>query len=97
MKRSVMMMVGVALVICLAGTGWASSATETEAVQITGTVLEGGLLVDDQGQEYKMTKADGLLELEDQVGKKIEVKGTVSETNEGQKVIAIDDYQVVNE
>jgi hypothetical protein len=92
-----MMMIGLALVFCLAASGWASSASEMENVQITGTVMQGGLLVDDQGQEYQMTKADGVLDLEGHVGQKIEVKGTLMENTEGQKVITIEDYKVINE
>ena len=79
--------------------GWASSmaASTSEEVQITGTVLKGGRLVDDQGQEYKMAKDEGALELEGQIGQKIEVKGTVLESSDGQKVIKINDYKVVKE
>ncbi len=97
MKRSVMMIGVMILALCLAGTGWASSAPDPEQVQITGTVLQGGLLVDDQGQEYQMTKAEGAMDLEGHVGQKIEVKGTLMENSAGQKVITIDDYKVVGE
>ena len=97
MKRSATMMIALALVCCLAVPGWASSAPEQEDVQITGTLMQGGLLIDDQGQEYQMTKADGVLDLEGHVGQKIEVKGTLMENSEGQKVITIEDYKVVNE
>jgi hypothetical protein len=44
-----------------------------------------------------MTKDEGALELEGQVGQKVEVKGTVMENSEGQKVIKIDDYKVIKE
>lgn len=97
MKRSVIIMIGLALVLCLASSGWAASASDMEKVQITGTVMQGGLLVDDQGQEYQMTKEEGALDLEGHVGQKIEVKGTLMENSAGQKVITIDDYQVINE
>ncbi len=98
MKRNAMlMMVGLTLAVLLAGTGWASSTAATEEVQLTGTILEGGLLVDDQGQEYQMAKEGVSMELESQVGQKIEVKGTVLEDNDGKKVIKINDYKVVTE
>lgn len=98
MKRSAMFMViGLMLTFFLAGTGWASSTATLEEVQIKGTVMNGGRLVDDQGQEYQMAKEDQALELEDQVGQKIEVKGTVMENSAGQKVIQINDYKVINE
>jgi len=98
MKRNaVTMVIGLTLILCLAGFGWAASTAEPEEIQITGTVVQGGLLVDDQGQEYQMTKADGVMDLEGHVGQKIEVKGTLMENSEGQKVPTIDDYKVVNE
>jgi hypothetical protein len=98
MKRSVMLMVvGLTLAVLLAGTGWASNTAATDEIQLTGTVLKGGRLVDDQGQEYQMAKDEGGLELEAQVGQKIEVKGTVLENSDGQKVIKINDYKVIKE
>ena len=98
MKRSVMLMVvGLTLAVLLAGTGWASSTAATDEIQLTGTVLKGGRLVDDQGQEYQMAKDEGALELEAQVGQKIEVKGTVLEDSDGKKVIKINDYKVIKE
>ena len=98
MKRSVMfMIVGLTLAVLLAGTGWASSTAATEEIQVTGTVLKDGRLVDDQGHEYQMAKDEGDLELEGQVGQKIEVKGTVLENSDGQKVIKINDYKVIKE
>ena len=98
MKRNVMLIVvGLTLAVLLAGTGWAASAASPEEVQLTGTILKGGLLVDDQGQEYQMAKDGGAMELDAQIGQKIEVKGTVMEDNDGKKVIKINDYKVVTE
>ena len=96
-RRLVFMMVVFSLVLFLAGSGWASSTVSQEEIQITGTVLKGGRLVDDQGQEYQMAKDEGALELEGQVGQKIEVKGTVLEDSAGKKVIRINDYKVIKE
>jgi hypothetical protein len=98
MKRTVTVMaIGLALAFLFIGTGWASSPAAGDEIQVTGTVLKGGRLMDDQGQEYLMTKDEGALELEGQVGQKVEVKGTVMENSDGQKVIKINDYKVVNE
>lgn len=98
MKRNVMLLiVGLTLAVLLVGTGWASSTAATEEIQVTGTVLKGGRLVDDQGHEYQMAKDEGSLEMEGQVGQKIEVKGTVLENSDGQKVIKINDYKVIKE
>lgn len=98
MKRSVLFMViGLTLTFLFVGTGWAASTTAPEEVQLTGTILQGGLLVDDQGQEYQMAKDGASMEMEGQVGQKIEVKGTVMEDNDGKKVIKINDYKVVKE
>jgi RNase P/RNase MRP subunit p29 len=91
------MVIGLVLTYFMAGTGWASSTALQEEVQITGTVLKGGRLVDDLGQEYQMAKEDEVLEMEGQVGQKIEVKGTLMETGAGQKVINIDDYKVIDQ
>jgi len=98
MKRNIIFMtVGLTLAVLLAGTGWASSTAAMEETQVTGTVLKGGRLVDDQGHAYLMAKEDGGLELEGQVGQKIEVKGTVLENSDGQKVIKINSYKVIKE
>jgi len=98
MKRNVIFVViGLTLALLFTGTGWASSTSSEEEIQLTGTVLKGGRLVDDQGQEYKMAKDEGSLQLEGQVGQKIEVKGTVMEDTEGHKIIKINDYKVVKE
>jgi hypothetical protein len=98
MKRTAMVMaIGLALAFLFIGTGWASSAAAGDEIQITGTVLKGGRLMDDQGQEYQMTKDESALQLEGQVGQKVEVKGTVMENSEGQKVIKINDFKVIKE
>ena len=98
MKRSVILMiVGLTLAVLLAGTGWASGTAATEDIEVTGIVLKGGRLVDHQGHEYQMAKDEGGLQLEGQVGQKIEVKGTVLENDDGQKVIKINDYKVIKE
>jgi hypothetical protein len=96
-RRMTIMAIALALAFLFIGTGWASGTATSEDIQITGTVMKGGRLVDDQGQEYLMTKDEGALELEGQVGQKIEVTGTVMENSDGQKVIKINDYKVVNE
>ena len=96
MKRTAMVMaIGLALAFLFIGTGWASTAAAGEEIQITGTVLKGGRLMDDQGQEYLMAKDAGAPDLESEVGQKIEVKGTVMENSDGQKVIKINDYKIV--
>jgi hypothetical protein len=96
-QRFGILVIGLAVAFLLAGTGWASGTAATEEIELTGTVLKGGRLVDDAGQEYQMAKDEGALQLEDQVGQKIEVKGTVMENSDGQKVITINDYKVVKE
>ncbi|GEM_PF-3271370 len=98
MKRTtICLVIGLTLALLCAGTGWAAGTASPEEIELTGTVLNGGRLVDDQGHEYQMTKDEGALELEGQVGQKIEVKGTVLENSDGQKVIKINDYKVVTE
>jgi len=93
MKRGVtLLVIGMFLAFVLIGTAWAAGEEE---VQITGTVMQGGLLVDDQGEQYLMAKDAGAPDLEGEVGQKIEVKGTVMENSDGQKVIKINDYKVV--
>lgn len=93
MKRGVTLLaIGMFLAFVLIGTAWAAAEEE---VQITGTVMQGGLLVDDQGEQYLMAKDADAPDLEGEVGQKIEVKGTVMENSDGQKVIKINDYKVV--
>ena len=86
-----------ALAMVAAWTVWASEQIDQgEAIKITGTVLEGGHLQDDQGQKYTLVQDAETLQLMSHVGAKVEIKGTLIERQEGDRSIKIESYEVVN-
>ena len=75
---------------------WASNqVSQGEAVEVTGTVLENGQLQDDTGQTHMLAKDEETMELMSHVGAKVQIKGTLIEQPEGERVIKIKSYQVV--
>lgn len=85
-----------ALAMVATWTVWASDqVNQGEAVAITGTVLKGGQLKDDQGQKYRLVQDEETFQLMSHVGAKVEIKGTLVERPEGDRTIKIESYQVV--
>lgn len=86
-----------ALAMVAAWSVWASDqVNQGESVAITGTVLKGGQLKDDQGQKYMLVQDEEALQLMSHVGAKVEIKGTLIDRPEGDRTIKIESYQVVN-
>ena len=96
MKRTIclvvcaLFMVGMMSGVALSGD---KKAAESEVV-ITGTIDDANQLVDKEGQVFSIADTKEGRELVTNIGKKVEVKGTVMES-EGQKQISVSAYKVI--
>lgn len=77
------------LVVFLCGTGFSG-----EMMSITGTITADNQVVADDGQIYSVADTDNGKDLLQNVDKKVEIKGTVSE-KEGMKEIMVESFKVV--
>ena len=66
-----------------------------ESMTIVGTINDDGVLVDEGGVLYLLGEDDKSAEVAENSGQKIEVKGTVEESSDGTKTIAIESYKVM--
>jgi len=71
----------------------ATAVVAADEVTITGTVTEEGIMTD-EGELYGLADNDQGQELMELADKKVEVKGTVEES-EGKKVITVTSYEVL--
>jgi len=102
MKRTILLVV-CALFMVVMVSGVALSA-EKKAVEqgieqgtmITGTINDTNQLVDKDGQAFGVADNEQGNELLTHVGEKVEVKGTVMES-EGKKLIDVSSYKVIKE
>ena len=98
MKRTICLVV-CALFMVVMMTGVAISAEKKAAeseVVISGTINDANQLVDTDGQTFSFADNEQGKELATHVGKTVEVKGTVMES-EGQKQISVSAYKVIKE
>ena len=102
MKRTILLVV-CALFMVVMMSGVALSADKKAAEQgieqgtmITGTINDTNQLVDKDGQAFGVADNAQGNELLTHVGEKVEVKGTVMES-EGQKQIDVSSYKVIKE
>ena len=72
----------------------AGIAVAADEVSITGTVNEDNQIVADNGQTYDIGDSEKGNEVIEMVGKKVSVKGTVTES-EGTKTIEITSFEVI--
>ena len=70
------------------------AAIAAESMTIVGTINDDGVLVDQKGVVYMLGDDEKSEELAENAGKKVEVKGTVEESSDGAKTIAIESYKV---
>jgi len=84
----VVMMSGVALS--------AEKKAAEQEIMITGTIDDANQLVDKEGQIFSIADTKEGKELASRVGQKVQVKGTVLES-EGQKQIKVSAYEVIKE
>jgi hypothetical protein len=100
MKRT-MSIVVCALFVVVMMTGVAFSAEKGAAMQdqelmITGTINNANQIVDKDGQIFDVADTQAGKELVTHVGLKVQVKGTVMES-EGKKQISVSAYEIVKE
>jgi hypothetical protein len=98
MKRTICLLVGALFVVVLMS-GVAFSADKAPAMQdqelmITGTINNANQLVDKDGQIFSVADTEQGKELVTHVGMKVQVKGTVLES-EGKKQISVSAYEII--
>jgi predicted lipoprotein with Yx(FWY)xxD motif len=93
MKKVNKQLLGVLVVFAIFA--FCGSAIAAESMTILGTINEDGVLVDDSGTLYMLGEDDKGAEVAENSGKKVEVKGTVEESSDGTKTIAIESYKVM--
>jgi predicted lipoprotein with Yx(FWY)xxD motif len=71
------------------------AAIAAESMTIVGTINDDGVLVDQKGALYMLGEDEKSEELAENAGQKVEVKGTVEESSDGTKTIAIESYKVM--
>ena len=96
MKRTICLVV-CALFMVVMMSGVALSAEKKAAEQeimITGTINDANQLVDKDGQAFGVADNEQGKELLTHVGDKVQVKGTVMES-EGKKLIEVSAYEII--
>jgi len=79
------------IVALLSGT-----AISAQSITIIGTVNEDYQFVADDGQIYIVAEPEKVQELDETIGKKVTVTGSIEES-EGFKIIVIASYRVIEE
>lgn len=97
MKRSLNALVFVAaLAMLISWTVWAGAQIDKpQEITVTGTVMKGGRLQDEQGHAYTLVQDENTLQLMNHVGEKVEIQGTVEDGRQGQKTIKIEVFELV--
>ena len=98
MKRTICLVVcALFMVVMMSGVAISAEkkAAESEVI-ITGTINDANQLVDKEGQIFSIAVTKEGQELVTNVGQKVQVKGTVLES-EGQKQISVSAYKVIKE
>jgi len=98
MKRTICLVVcALFMVVMMSGVALSAEKKAAEAeVIITGTIDDANQLVDKEGQVFSIADTKEGHELAANVGQKVQVKGTVMES-EGQKQINVSAYKVIKE
>jgi hypothetical protein len=98
MKRTICLVVcALFMVVMMSGVAISAEkkAAESEVI-ITGTINDANQLVDKEGQVFSIAVTKEGQEMITNVGQKVQVKGTVLES-EGQKQISVSAYKVIKE
>lgn len=98
MKRTICLVVcALFMVVMISGVALSAEKKAAEQeIMITGTIDDANQLVDKEGQIFSIADTKEGNELVTHVGKKVQVKGTVLES-EGQKLIKVSAYEVIKE
>jgi hypothetical protein len=67
-----------------------------QSMIIIGTINDDGVLVDKSGELYMLNEDEKSEELVENAGNKVKVKGTVKESSDGTKTIAVESYKVMD-
>ena len=73
------------------------AAIAGQSMTIVGTINDDGVLVDQKGVLYMLSEDEKSEELAENAGQKVEVKGTIEESSDGNKTITIESYKVMEE
>ena len=100
MKRTICLVVcALFMVVMMSGVALAAekkAAEQAKEIMITGTINDANQLVDKDGQVFSIAVTKEGQELVTNIGQKVQVKGTVLES-EGQKQISVSAYKVIKE
>ena len=98
MKRTILLVVcALFMVVMMSGVALSADKKAAEqGIMISGTINSTNQLVDKDGQAFGVADNEQGKELLTHVGEKVEVKGTVMES-EGKKLIEVSSYKVIKE
>jgi len=98
MKRTILLVVcALFMVVMMSGVALSADKKAAEqGIMISGTINSTNQLVDKDGQAFGVADNEQGKELLTHVGEKVEVKGTVMES-EGKKLIDVSAYKVIKE
>ena len=85
------------ILVILAVIAFCGAAIAGQSMTIVGTINDDGVLVDQKGALYLLGEDEKSEELTENAGQKVEVKGTVEESSDGNKTITIESYKVMEE
>ena len=91
-KKSI---VGMSVLVVFLAALFVGSVGAAETMTIVGTVSDDGNIVDDGGKIYMIGDNDKAAEVSEQSGKKVEVTGMVEESSDGNEMIMIESYKIV--
>ena len=83
------------ILVVLTISAFCGIAVAGQSMTVVGTVNEDGVLVDQKGVLYMLGEDEKSEELAENPGQKVEVKGTVEESADGNKTIEIESYKVM--
>lgn len=97
MKRTICLVVcALFMVVMMSGVALSAekAAEQDQGIMITGTINNSNQLVDKDGQIFSVADNEQGKELLSHVGMKVQVKGTVLES-EGKKLITVTAYEIL--
>jgi hypothetical protein len=84
----------IGILVIVAFFAFCGAAIAGQSMTIVGTINDDGVLVDQKGALYMLGEDENSEELAENAGQKVEVKGTVEESSDGTKTIAIESYKI---
>ena len=100
MKKTICLLVCILFtVVMMSGVAFSAekgAAMQEQEMMISGTINDANQLVDKDGQIFDVADTEAGNELVTHVGQKVQVKGTVMES-EGKKEISVSAYEIIKE